>query len=406
MKKNFTLALFFLLTFPVFRTTAQMARVIPLAQAGTASTGSFVGPLANSERNNQLIIHANLLTELVNKRITGISWRLPSNATGSWPAGTTTFTQYDIYIGEGVPPANKSLASFPANTVGAETQVRTGALVIPAASYTSGGGPNSFGPSINFDAPYLYTGGHLMLRVFHSASDGTSRSTEAVNTSGAGYGTDFNACWASSNGVINNANFSVIQIHYEEPLAIQLLNFNVYTVNNNVRLDWRAFSTNRNEAFTVERSTNGQAFSPIHTIYTGVDVDTPIHFSFIDEMAGSINARTLYYRLKLVDILQNVTYSPTRQILLENLSNPMRTPPVLHPVPVQETAHLTIVSAEENEILGGVVYDMNGRVVRTYQWQLTEGVNELPLDLRSLPAGQYILSLQGKEETSQIRFVK
>lgn len=186
--------------------------VVPSGYSGTAGTATFLGPLANAQRTYQLLIHANQLTGLVGKSLTGFSMRIPVSATGNWPAADVTYTNYDIYLSGSVDPVNRSL-TFANNIVGPQTQVRSGSLFIPANSYTFGGNPNAFGPEITFNTPWLYTGGNVLVEIRHQGFTGTSRSTDAISTSTSGYGSNFSACWtgnyAGTSG--SQGNFTIVR---------------------------------------------------------------------------------------------------------------------------------------------------------------------------------------------------
>lgn len=171
--------------------------VVPNVNEDSSATGTFLGPLANTDRTYQLLINESQLTNFLGRNITGISWRLPTSATGPWPAADVNFTAYDIYLSRSVAPANRSL-TFANNVIGSQTQVRSGALFIPDSSYGIVGSPNPFGPVIIFNTPYFYSGGHLLVEIRHDGFTGTSRSVEASSTSTSGYGTLFSACWTGS----------------------------------------------------------------------------------------------------------------------------------------------------------------------------------------------------------------
>ena len=171
--------------------------VVPNIYQGSPAALTFLGPLGNSQRTYQFLINANQLTGLIGQNIDAITYRLPTSATSDWPASDVTFTNYDIYLAQSVAPADRRL-TFDSNIVGVKTQVRAGSLTITAGSYTFGNNPNNFGTDIEFDTPYMYTGGHLLIELRHTGFTGTSRSTEAASTSSSGYGTDFSACWTGN----------------------------------------------------------------------------------------------------------------------------------------------------------------------------------------------------------------
>ncbi|MBK8983669.1 MAG: hypothetical protein IPM38_15470 [Ignavibacteria bacterium] len=196
----------------VFQPDAKATDAIPLNYKNTTGTTAFTGPLANSARTYQLLIHSSQLISFVGKDIRALTWRLPANATVNYPLSDITFTSYRIYLSDCVDPVDRSLNLFDSNVVGPQTQVRSGSLTIPAGSFTSGSSPNSFGPEIVFDNPYPYAGGNLLVEIRHTGFTGTSRSVDAIGTSISGYGTLFSACWKSGDTATYSALQEILQL--------------------------------------------------------------------------------------------------------------------------------------------------------------------------------------------------
>ncbi len=196
--------------------TGQSEVVVPNSAESAGGTGVFLGPLTNSNRIYQLLVHEDQLTELVGKRIVGLSWRLPASATADWPVAAVEFADYGVFLSEGVAPADRSLV-FAENIVGTQTQVRQGALTIAAGSYTSGQAVNAFGPVIAVDG-WDYAGGHVLVELRHSGFTGTSRAVDAFTTSSSGYGSQFSAAWSSNPSATSGAqgNFSVVRFTAED----------------------------------------------------------------------------------------------------------------------------------------------------------------------------------------------
>jgi hypothetical protein len=192
---------------------AQVDHVVPIANAAVAGNGSFTGQLTNAARTYQWLIHSDQLADLVGADLTALTFRLPPSAVAAFPAADALYTAYDIRISPGVEPAARSL-TFANNVVGAQQLVRSGPLTIPAASFTFGSSPNAFGHTINFDTPYSYGGGHLLIELRHSGSNSTSQSVDALTATAPGYLTQFAACWVGSyTGTAGSqANFGVIRL--------------------------------------------------------------------------------------------------------------------------------------------------------------------------------------------------
>jgi len=180
---------------------ADIEIVVPPAFTDVAAGNTFIGPMAIGERTNQFIMHEDLLTDLVGRELTGVAWRLPSNATSAWPAVDIAYNFYNIFLSESVAPADRSTV-FAENVVGPQTQVRGGSLAVGAGAFPFGGNPNDFGVTIEF-APYLYTGGHLLLEIRHGGNGTASRALEALNTGTAGYGSDYAAVWSGNANAVD-----------------------------------------------------------------------------------------------------------------------------------------------------------------------------------------------------------
>lgn len=186
--------------------------VVPPAYTDAPGGTNFTGPHTHGERTNQYLIHESLLTELVGRTLTGISFRLPPTANNPWPAQEVSYNFYDIYLSNGVAPEDRSLI-FGDNIVGDQTQVRSGGLTVPLGSFPSGGTPNGFGSEIGFDSGWKYTGGHLLLEIRHSGNGVTSSANDAINTNHEDYGRLFSAVWSGDANATEGlqGRFTIIQ---------------------------------------------------------------------------------------------------------------------------------------------------------------------------------------------------
>lgn len=199
--------------------------VVPGDYANTPGDTNFTGPMTFGERTNQMLIHESLLTDLVGRQLTGLSFRLPANANSPWPAQDLTYSFYDVYLSGSVAPADRSF-TYAENIVGDQTQVRSGGLTVPMSSYGFGGSPNDFGSEISFDSGWAYNGGHLLVEIRHSGNDVSSRSVDAINTNSPGYGTLFSALWTGDADATTGlqGRFSIMQFtSVPAPGALALL---------------------------------------------------------------------------------------------------------------------------------------------------------------------------------------
>jgi hypothetical protein len=131
-------------------------KVLPQALDGAEGN---IGFAVNNALTFQELIGTTQTNGLpVGATITGVQFRL--NA-GSSPNPASTFSNFDLYLG---PSTGSTLGTSVAGNQGPGTlQVRSGSYTLDAASYPTGGSPNAFGPVIDFSAPFIYTGGRLLL---------------------------------------------------------------------------------------------------------------------------------------------------------------------------------------------------------------------------------------------------
>jgi hypothetical protein len=208
-------------------------KVVPSNYAAAAGANSFDGPFSSGQMTYQLIIAASELSALVGKNLISISFRNPVNAISTWPPSDITLINYDIYLGNAVNPADRTLF-FAQNAVGLPMQVRSGNLVVPANALTIGSNPNNFSYDIDFTTPYLYSGGNLLVEIRHFGTQGSFRRVDAVDTTVPGYGTLFSASWYPSNTTsINSAfedSFSVVNFKATDVLSTMRFESNETTV--------------------------------------------------------------------------------------------------------------------------------------------------------------------------------
>jgi hypothetical protein len=198
--------------------------VMPPAYVSAAGGATFLGPLSNAQRTYQMLLHDTLLSGLEGQDIKALTWRLLPSATSNWPAADVNFTNYDIYIGEGIDPSQRHF-TFDSNysTFGVKKRVRFGPLTILAGSFPFGGNPTTFGTDITFDSAYRYNGGHLTIEIRHTGFTGTSASVDAAGTSSPGYLVTYSGTWvgnytATSGGL--QGNLCIHRLNAESPVSV------------------------------------------------------------------------------------------------------------------------------------------------------------------------------------------
>jgi hypothetical protein len=198
--------------------TSACAFVVPNGFDNVDGNSSFLLTTTTAPgRTYQFVIHEDQLTGLQGMFLNGLQARLNGTATAAWPSVDTSYSRFEIFIGQGVAPSART-STFANNFVGAPTQVRSGGLTFNANSFSATGSPvKPFGPVVSF-SNYLYTGGHLAIQLKYSNHVGTTSglSLDACTSSTAGYGTQFAALWQSNpdgtTALTTTANFVVLNL--------------------------------------------------------------------------------------------------------------------------------------------------------------------------------------------------
>lgn len=100
------------------------------------------------------------------------------------PPGDTTYSHFTIMASQSFATPGELGTTFANNVVGPQELLRSGALTFPANSMPGGGTPNAFGPMIDFDSDYAYTGGSILFEVRRGARSGdlTTYNTDVDST--------------------------------------------------------------------------------------------------------------------------------------------------------------------------------------------------------------------------------
>lgn len=134
--------------------------VIPSTYTGTVGTATFTGPTGNTARTYQMIINSNQLTALVERSQHQLHLEIQLHQ--QLPSSDVTFTNYDIYLAQGVPPAERhrqhSILILSAQRLRFVQEAYYFGKCIRVMRCSA-----SVELLIIFNNSYLYTGGHLVI---------------------------------------------------------------------------------------------------------------------------------------------------------------------------------------------------------------------------------------------------
>jgi len=261
---------------------------------------------------------------------------------------------------------------------------------------TSAGTVGNPAPAASLPALWANTGENIGAG---AGSDGVNNGTMlAVNPTAGTRLTGASPVLTNSTGVLINfgINFG--------PLPVTLVSFTAAKQEKNVLLKWTTATEIDNDYFIIERSSNGNNWETISQMPTQGNGSNLQYYQGKDMTPLSgVN----FYRLKQVDIDGKFVYSKTVMVDMRlNKENNL----VLMPNPVVSdalTLNLSDIEASGNcKIL---LYDMTGKITKTYNWPLVKGTNNMTISgMQTLAKGVYqvIVEDQYGQKIGKARFIK
>jgi len=174
------------------------------------------------------------------------------------------------------------------------------------------------------------------------------------------------------NGCKASASTNVIRI-IGIPLPVKLLSFQGNINNGQVTLQWTAAQNEDDDHFEIEKTGDGTSFKTVASVMANSKAGAET-YSFSDAM----NSDKAYYRLKMFDKNQVITYSKTLvfESEIENQANAFRV--INNPA----TDKLTLSFSSGNDRITEIkVYDLVGRMQMNQKINVYEGRNVISLPL-------------------------
>jgi len=187
--------------------------------------------------------------------------------------------------------------------------------------------------------------------------------------------------------------FSTFYCHTCNPLNIalpvELLHFGARKAGSSSLVEWTTIHETNNAYFVVERSTDARSFTAISgkipTQAMNGNSQVALNYQFNDlKPENGYN----YYRLRQSDIDGNISYSQVADVFFGVGSSISMYPNPTH-------SELNISVSGSNKSLARIrLNDATGRLVRTIEWELTEGNNLTQIDLSDLSDGVYLIRIE------------
>ncbi|HMC84533.1 MAG TPA: T9SS type A sorting domain-containing protein [Chitinophagaceae bacterium] len=117
-------------------------------------------------------------------------------------------------------------------------------------------------------------------------------------------------------------------------------------------------------------------------------------YSFTDDVSSlDLNGTKIYYRLKMVDIDASAEYSDIRAVSFNQQSN--ATTIKSFPNPATSSVYITSAGISSTVPVKAAIYDMQGRVVKSFSNATMNGLNTIVLSVDGMAKGQYIITING-----------
>lgn len=176
-------------------------------------------------------------------------------------------------------------------------------------------------------------------------------------------------------------------------LPVNLLDFKATKNSNTILLEWKTNKEANFKEYVIERSTNGKTFYNIGNV-KGENLDK---YSLADQNLP--DAKSVFYRLKMVDIDGKFNYSKIVSIKLLNTAAGISIfpNPAINVITIKLQQPLTLNSSLK-------ITDAEGREVMSIA-VVNAGQQEIPVKVNQLPAGRYVISISNNKNLLHQSFV-
>lgn len=181
-------------------------------------------------------------------------------------------------------------------------------------------------------------------------------------------------------------------------LPLTLLDFTAQFNNNAINLFWNTTNETSTKSFVVEKD-EGSGFHLIGNV-EALSIPGEHHYNFTDPAMAT---GTILYRLKMVDIDGNFSYSKTVSIR----GNQKSENAFVYPNPVTDIATVMVTTYARSKYAIRII-DNSGREVKQMNGQLIPGKNKIIIDVARWPAGTYFIDLETDHNTGihQLKLIK
>jgi hypothetical protein len=171
--------------------------------------------------------------------------------------------------------------------------------------------------------------------------------------------------------------------------ALELTAFATLNNANSVKVSWRTVKETNTSLFDIERSEDGKVFTKVATTNASGETHGETMYSINDDITQLSKKDVIYYRVKLIDIDGQFTYSNVVNVKVVDDAIDA----TVFPSPFSNYLNLVYTTEVEGQINIKVI-DMNGRMVVDKTADVLAGKNVITIDnLGNLAKGMYSIQI-------------
>ena len=161
-------------------------------------------------------------------------------------------------------------------------------------------------------------------------------------------------------------------------------------------VNWMTISEMNTNLFVIERSLNGTDFVEVGKTDAGGNTTTVTNYEFVDDIQTVVNAKTIYYRIMLIDIDNQFTYSNVISVQTIDKENV-----VVYPNPFDGEVNITY-NTDEKGYIDVLLTDITGKTLQKRSFDLEDGTNRFKFDnMENLASGNYFLKFINQDSKEQ-----
>ncbi len=189
---------------------------------------------------------------------------------------------------------------------------------------------------------------------------------------------------------ISTANFKIVA--HGVPISLKLFNGFAKELSN--QLYWTSVTETGTDYFVIERSNNGKEFSEYAKIKASNYSNTAKDYTYLDEAVAN---KDWYYRLKMVDLTGEFTYSNIIKIARNGEKNSIK----VYPNPATDKI---VVTHDKTQNASLHIYNVQGQLVYTGKVNPSSVATEV--NINTLSNGFYSVVITDDNNTYKSKFIK